>query len=254
MIEERWISSRLSELAGGREPWSVRVLEEVPSTMDVAKGLVREFPAIPGIAIASRQTAGRGTHGRSWLEPESGLYATFAFPTAATALALQGLSLATGASIRETLSGFGADVALKWPNDLLTRDGRKLGGILIELSGNPPGHVLIGVGVNIAGAPLAEAASLGDLGVTVEIGEVTARLGAALLTAFRRFEISGFRAFKERWLEGSIHSGRSLSVDLGGEVLTGAFAGVADDGALLLDPGCGCRRIYSGQILKEPIL
>ncbi|MDN5820815.1 MAG: biotin--[acetyl-CoA-carboxylase] ligase, partial [Brachybacterium sp.] len=43
-------------------------------------------------------------------------------------------------------------IGLKWPNDLHTGDGRKLGGILVEARG--PDLVLLGIGVNLRGPVL----------------------------------------------------------------------------------------------------
>jgi BirA family biotin operon repressor/biotin-[acetyl-CoA-carboxylase] ligase len=66
--------------------------------------------------------------------------------------ALEGLSLAVGVAVRRALAGLGAgDIGLKWPNDLL-RDGRKLGGILVEVAGDPEGRcrAVIGIGINVA--------------------------------------------------------------------------------------------------------
>ena len=62
------------------------------------------------------------------------------------------LSLAIGVAALRALRGLGIeDVQLKWPNDLVTPQG-KLGGILIEMRTESAGpvHVVIGIGINVA--------------------------------------------------------------------------------------------------------
>ncbi len=64
---------------------------------------------------------------------------------------LEGLSLVVGLAVLRALESLGVrDAGLKWPNDLL-QGGRKIAGILLELSGDPADlcHVVIGIGINV---------------------------------------------------------------------------------------------------------
>ena len=65
----------------------------------------------------------------------------------------------------------GAAVGLKWPNDLVDRELRKVGGILAEMetNGQTVQFVIVGFGVNVVSTPAApNPVSLTDLGIMIE--------------------------------------------------------------------------------------
>ena len=99
---------------------------------------------------ADEQTAGRGRRGRTWQSPAgAGLYFTTILPMVAPRERLGLGSLAVGVVLAEAVQAeLGVQTGLKWPNDLLAPDGRKLAGILLE-SDAASGTVLAGVGVNL---------------------------------------------------------------------------------------------------------
>ena len=122
--------------------------------------------------VADEQTEGRGRHGRTWLSPRGGLYATYVVS------AHPQIAVVTGLAVYRSLHQFGVAAALKWPNDLLI-EGRKLAGILIE-SLETENLVLVGVGVNLENAPLETAISLRAAGGKVGRGELVTTIGRGL--------------------------------------------------------------------------
>ncbi|MEE1616862.1 biotin--[acetyl-CoA-carboxylase] ligase [Brachybacterium sp. J153] len=143
-------------------------LGEVSSTQDEALRRLRAGERAPFALTATAQTAGRGRLGRRFVSPAAGLYLTYAHRTALPFARrswiphLAGLAALTavervGGAGAGSGGGAGADdgaaapaaLGLKWPNDLHTADGRKLGGILVE--GHGTDHVLIGIGINVRG-------------------------------------------------------------------------------------------------------
>jgi BirA family biotin operon repressor/biotin-[acetyl-CoA-carboxylase] ligase len=150
-----------------------------------------------------------------------------------------------------------SDVELKWPNDVLWR-GRKLAGILVELSGDAlgPSAVVVGVGVNVRlsdamkariDQPAAdlESACGSELDRNAVLGALVAELGRVL----QRFEDEGFAPFRCEWESYHAHQGRRVTVTLpGGATDTGVARGIADDGALLFESGNALRRLHSGEI------
>jgi BirA family biotin operon repressor/biotin-[acetyl-CoA-carboxylase] ligase len=124
--------------AGMPTPYSVHVYEEVTSTQDVAREHAADGPSL---AIAARQTLGRGRSGSAWESAPRAVAASLH------------LIPANWPHRRRTLIPLAAGIAvarlhaldLKWPNDLLL-DGRKVGGILVEATGS---SVTIGVGLNL---------------------------------------------------------------------------------------------------------
>lgn len=138
------------------------------------------------VLIAEHQTAGRGRLSRLWETP------------AGAALALSGLvapdvpedtwtwlPLIAGLAVADGLRDVGvADVAVKWPNDVLI-DGRKICGILAELVAGPSGPVaVLGMGINVALAsselPVPTATSLLLLGVDASKTDIAATILRAL--------------------------------------------------------------------------
>lgn len=61
------------------------------------------------------------------------------------------MSLVVGLAVLRALESLGVrEAGLKWPNDVL-QGGKKIAGILLELSGDPADlcHVVIGIGINV---------------------------------------------------------------------------------------------------------
>lgn len=100
---------------------------------------------------ADYQTGGRGRQGRVWQSPPGNFYGSTLVrlrggdPAAAT------LALVAAVALEEAVRIYapGADVAIKWPNDLLLGEA-KLAGILLERADDA---VVVGIGVNLAHHP-----------------------------------------------------------------------------------------------------
>lgn len=103
--------------------------------------------------LAECQTAGRGRRGKPWVSPFGcQLILSMYWRLEQGMAAAMGLSLAVGVAVVQALESLGyPGVELKWPNDLYYQ-GRKLAGILVEMSGSAGAscHLVIGVGLNLA--------------------------------------------------------------------------------------------------------
>jgi BirA family biotin operon repressor/biotin-[acetyl-CoA-carboxylase] ligase len=104
------------------------------------------------VVAADVQTAGRGRLDRTWeAKPASALLVSILLrpdiPAARWHLLTAAAGLAAVAACEE-VGGFRPQ--LKWPNDLLVEDSRKLAGILAETAG---GGVVVGMGLNVHAAP-----------------------------------------------------------------------------------------------------
>jgi BirA family biotin operon repressor/biotin-[acetyl-CoA-carboxylase] ligase len=200
------------------------------------------------------QNAGRGRRGNSWL---SGLGGSLTFSLlwrfAQGAAGLSGLSLAAGVAVARALASLGIEgVQLKWPNDLL-HAGRKLGGILIELHGDA---AVIGIGLNLrlrAAVRAALAQPVTDIAAIA--GEVPQRnrlLAVALLElapVLQQFAEHGFAPLRQEWIARHAHQGRLVTLSSReGKVVMGRAAGVAEDGALLLETVRGLERFVNGEL------
>lgn len=112
----------------------------VVSTQDEAR---RAFAGTPLLVTAAEQTAGRGRHGATWLNAPRALAASLAFRPGWPSERVPLITLLAGLAAQRTL---GSDLLLKWPNDVVQADGRKVAGLLAERTADV---VVMGMGVNL---------------------------------------------------------------------------------------------------------
>jgi BirA family transcriptional regulator, biotin operon repressor / biotin---[acetyl-CoA-carboxylase] ligase len=256
-LDREAIEAALAETAEHFELKLVSCLDSTSTTL--AEETQRGAPS-GSVLIAEWQTHGRGRRARRWVSG-IGEAATFSllwrFDDGPAALC--GLSLATGLAVARALEKLGVmGIALKWPNDLVW-NGLKLAGILIELSGEAqgPSAAVIGVGINVRLSQATRARidqPATDLfsacGLELDRNQVIARVlieMAEMLTAYAR---QGFAPLVAEWNQRHAYHGKTVSVDSAprGEALEGVVAGVAEDGALVLNTPSGAQRFYAGEI------
>ena len=215
------------------------------------------------VLLAERQTAGRGRRGRHWASPLAAhLYLSLARTFGGGLARLGGLSLVAGVATVEALHGLGiAAPRLKWPNDVVVPDPgglRKLGGLLVEGSGEHAGPVraVIGLGLNVR-MPAAAAASIGqpwcDLVALTGVDAVdrNALASAVLdhwLPALDTFERDGLAPFLGRYAAVDALRGRAVVVQGEHARIEGVARGIAGDGGLeVMLPGGDTRVVHAGE-------
>lgn len=214
------------------------------------------------VCTAEQQTAGRGRRGRQWVSPfGSNLYLSLLWEFSQGAAALEGLSLAVGVAVARALRACGVpSVQLKWPNDILYA-GAKLGGVLLEMSGDVAGscRVVIGVGLNVA-MPKAAAATIDQAWTDVNTicaqppgrNQLMAALLNELLPLLAEFEQRGFAYWREEWLSLDAFGDAPVVLSTGATQVSGIARGVDARGALRLETDAGIQTIYGGEILLRP--
>jgi BirA family biotin operon repressor/biotin-[acetyl-CoA-carboxylase] ligase len=237
----------------------LRVLAVVDSTNEVLKATAESVPGLGTCCLAEWQTGGRGRLGRRWVSPfASNLYLSVAWEFDGGIAVLEGLSLAVGVAVRRALLRLGvAEVQLKWPNDLL-RDHAKLGGILVEVTGDPEGRcrAIVGIGINVV-MPAAAAAGIGqpwrdlsDLGVRRDA--LAAAVLDQLLPLLSEFPARGFGGYRDDWEAAHAHGGRRVLISAGTQRVEGIARGVNERGALGLECAEGLRWFSGGEVsLRE---
>ena len=237
----------------------VEVLDECASTNAVLAERAAAGAPHGTVLACEHQSAGRGRRGHSWAFVVGGSVAfslLWRFPRGAAALG--GLSLAVAVGAAKALERLGTrGVAVKWPNDLYC-GGRKLGGILIESSGEGlgPSPVIVGVGINVRlGAQALERIEGPATDIASHSEAVPSRttiLVAALESiagVLARFSSEGFGPFREEWLQRHAWNGRRVALSQAGRrVAEGKVVGVAEDGALMLASAGGIERYHSGEL------
>jgi BirA family biotin operon repressor/biotin-[acetyl-CoA-carboxylase] ligase len=253
------IAAISAKLGSAARRFDIDILPSCDSTNAVLLSRAENGAPSGTAIITEEQTAGRGRRGRSWFS-SPGDSLTFSLlwrfvPGTAPA----GLSLAVGVAVSRALSGFGSgNTALKWPNDIL-KDGRKLGGILVELVPGAPHAAVIGIGINLrlpAGMPeevRAASTALDANGAAPDANELYAALLAELLSTLDTFATAGFAAIRPEWMtRHAFQDARiRLSTDFG-PPSEGICRGVDADGALLLEIDGRIERILSGEVSLRP--
>lgn len=253
------IADGLTAIAGR---YRVETFAAIDSTSSELK---RRAPggSIDGVVLAAEtQTAGRGRHGRIWVDqPGGSLLFSFGWRAPVGASGLAGLSLAVGVAVASVLARDGvAAIQLKWPNDLLVNHC-KLGGILVETLNPQPDavDVVIGIGLNVRLAPgmrdavSAPVTDLATAGWTGNRNTLLAALLVELAAMLDRFGAEGFHPFRAAWLARHALQQRNVTIwSSGHEVAAGRAIDVDGDGALLLQTAAGVRRLLSGELTLRP--
>lgn len=212
------------------------------------------------VCVAECQTAGRGRRGRQWVSPfASNIYLSLRFTTDTGVGAIEGLSLAVGVGVARALKNWGVDdVQLKWPNDVLWC-GRKLGGILIEILGDPSGicQIIVGLGLNIK-TEKSMAAAIDQPWVAldeimfcrVNRSQIVADLLNDMVPIINGYGHGNnvFARYKSEWESLSAYQDQQVTISAGTSIVNGCLRGVNLSGALLLEVDTEIEVFHGGEV------
>jgi BirA family biotin operon repressor/biotin-[acetyl-CoA-carboxylase] ligase len=233
--------------------------ETVGSTNELAFRLAHDGAEHGEVVVAEQQTTGKGRRGRTWVSPPGlNLYFSAILRPELPPQRAPELTLVAAVALTEVLREAGSEAFIKWPNDVQI-EGRKVAGILTELSAEPERvhFVVLGVGVNLNAQPEHFPEDLHATATSLAIARGQ-RVPRALFAAalWNRLEEwldlhleTGFDAVRQRW--------KDLSSTLGQDVLVRTdrqeFRGLAEDidtsGALLVRTENGSvERVLAGDV------
>jgi BirA family biotin operon repressor/biotin-[acetyl-CoA-carboxylase] ligase len=225
------------------------------STNDEALRLARAGAPHGTIVSARQQTAGRGRQGRAWISAPGNIHVSFLFRIAAFTRFLPvrapEIGFVAALAVADMVDRYVTGSQLKWPNDVLL-DGAKIAGILTEMTAEA---VVIGIGVNVAHAPAGlpyPVTCLAAHGAGATVDEALDVLAGCLDQRLTDWDAHGFGPIRAAWLARGPAVGQRLTARMGAVTKTGEFAGLADDGALLLSTPDGISRIIAGDVTAAP--
>lgn len=218
--------------------------------------------------FAESQTQGRGRLGRSWFSPFGyNLYVSTASFFEDISL-IKGLSLVVAIGILRALKALGIkdNIGVKWPNDIYCQ-GFKLGGILIEISGevHDKTQVIIGIGINcnmpkdIAPTITKPWTSLQYLNSNqcIDRNQLAAFLIENLTSILRQFKTQGFSVFVKEFRAHDVTLNQMVELKFAnGQTLHGISQSIDDEGYFCLKTASeNVLRFASGEISLniEPI-
>lgn len=233
--------------------------EELGSTNDHALATADDNRLHPRLILCNQQNSGRGRGVNRWTVTPGALTFSLVIEPLEMGLARERwptLSVAVGGAICEGISSLlpNCDVRLKWPNDVYA-EGRKLGGILVEVPAVNPPRLVIGVGLNVRNTVREAPADLQSRMVAMcDLTEecpsrsvVLERVLARLAHDFSQLATAPV-SLARNWRSRCFLTGKTVTLHDGVRTLTGACQGIDDDGALRIYTEFGPQRCLAGTI------
>lgn len=226
--------------------WRLRHHETVPSTSDLCATLAQAGEPAGLAVLAARQSHARGSRGRGWTTlPGNLALSVLLRPTSG---GVGHWALLAAVALAEALVP--APVQVKWPNDVML-GGAKLGGVLLDASWAAEGRLdwlVIGFGANLAATPdLPGVAALPD---RPDPRAVACALLGRLDHWVMLLAGEGFGPVRRAWMARGPAPGTLLRVTAGPDQVAGTFAGLGDDGSLLLQSGGRVHAFCTGRVLQ----
>ncbi len=228
----------------------LETIDEIGSTSEALKARAAG-PGPEAALLARRQSGGHGRLGRPWHSIDGNLHLSvllrpqsLRWPGHWSILA----AVALADTVRADLPA--GVLRLKWPNDLLL-DGGKLAGVLLEAGVASGPWLVIGFGVNLAGAPMdlgRPVACLASVAPAPAPEAFADRLLRSLQRWRARYAAEGFEPVRAAWLGAAHAPGERIVVGMGAQRVRGAFRGLGHDGTLLLDGPDGELAITAGEL------
>ena len=258
LLDEGLIRSRLDNNANTTIS-RLEIHPELDSTNYYLRSIAQQEKTSGHVCIAEHQSKGVGTRGRQWISPfGSNVYLSLYWKFDCGPATLGGLSLAVAVAVARAIEEIGViGVELKWPNDIVFRN-QKLGGILLEMSGDAygPCNVVIGIGLNISMSAASGAVidqPWTDLKSVAPDKNISRNLIASnilnqLILVVQEFQNSGFEPFLKEWQLKDGIRGKSVKLLLSDNEQFGVVKGIDKYGALLLETENGIQCYSSGEV------
>ena len=211
------------------------------------------------LLVADEQTKGKGRMGRSWYSPPRlGLWMSLILRPDIPPFKAPGLSICAGLALAQTIKEMtGIEAKIKWPNDCLI-DGKKVGGILLELSAELDriNFVIVGIGVNVnhSAKDFPKNLSQTATSIKIKLGKDISRL--ALLTSFLEkferiyldFKKNGLSPQREMIKSYSSLLGKKVTVKFGKEKIEGMAENIDENGSLVIKTQKGEKVVTAGEV------
>ncbi len=228
----------------------VFLFDEIDSTNTFLKSVANENPDFT-VAIANKQTAGRGRMGRSFYSPsDNGIYLSILLkPEIAPDKALSITTMAAVA-VAKTIEEFtGENAYIKWVNDVFF-NGKKVCGILTEAGASSKDrldYAVLGIGINLYESEQGFPEELKDIAGAIfpKSAGIRQEFIIELINAFN--EIYSFGEYVQEYASRSMLDGKEIVFVKDGAELFGRVLGVDKDCGLLVDVDGTTQKLNCGE-------
>ena len=237
--------------------------DAVGSTNLLLKDLAREGAQSGTVIVADSQGTGRGRMERAFFSPPGkGIWVSILLRPTFLPQDTPKCTLMAAVAVARAMERFGLRASIKWPNDIM-HDGRKLVGILTEMSAEMDrvNYVVIGIGINVNIAPEDFPEDLRTVATSLMQmkGEPLSRVAFlqellyAIDDLYAEVQRDGFAPVLAAWRTYAVTLGQQVRViDAAGEEFEGVAADIDAEGALLVDTETGQRRVLAGDVSIRP--
>ncbi len=228
------------------------------STNEALKRSIKDYPPEGTLYVAGKQETGKGRRGRKWESPPGGLWFSFllhpTLPLPQTAL----LSLVFAVSLTKSLDVFaGLPCQIKWPNDIYCQ-GKKIAGILLEMSGeiDNADNLIVGIGINVnvrtsdlpADIGFNSTSLLEVCGREIAADNVLITVLKDLDSYYQEFLNHGFSSIRLEFKSRCLHLGKAIETTRGSDIIRGINTDIDDMGNLIVQCQDNLVRISTGDV------
>ena len=223
----------------------------VDSTMDTAFSLPEGSIRNRTLVVAEKQTMGRGRYDRKWVSSDSDL--TFSIILTDYDFRVP-YSMIAAHAVYRVLKKYNGRVRLKWINDVLWENGKKISGTLTE---EKMTRTVIGVGINLNSAEMPLALKASATSYYIETGKSLVKetflsfLVEELFGMLDRVDRGEVQDLLTEWESDACIEGRCVTVINDRGHISGTAAGInKKTGALILKSDLGLKEIYEGNVVQ----
>ena len=246
------------QLSAAIKDADIRFFEETVSTNEEIKRIAESGGGEFTVAVARRQTGGKGRLGRTFYSPEGGLYFSLLLRPKFGAETTLKITTAAAVAMRRAIEKVsGRQAKIKWVNDIYV-DNKKVCGILTEGTFDAENmglkYAVLGVGVNVAAPVCGFSPEISDKAASLfESGRVPSLVYCALLDEFLKafkefyFDIDRMPHIEE-YRRYSYLDGKTVTYKKDGKTHTAEVTGIGDNAQLLVKEKGKTVCLSSGEV------
>lgn len=236
----------------------IKYFNTIDSTNKKAKELANDLSE-GSVIISEEQTLGKGRIGRSWISPKNkGIWMSIILKPNLEPSKVSRVTQIGAVAVFKALEKMNIKSQIKWPNDILI-DGKKISGILTEMSGelNMIDYIVMGIGVNVNldKSDIPDELEYKATSIKIEEGKSIDRkiLTSYILSEFEKYYMNfkkqgDITGVIEILKENSALIGKEVRVIKGTQIRSGRAIDINEDGELVVEFEDGRENIYSGEV------